>query len=388
MFAKTILGRARLLLNAAFFLGVAAAFGQSTSSVTLAWNRSSSSSVTGYGVYYGSASETYTNHIDVGNVTNATIAGLRTGTTYFFAAVTYGSGGMESAYSSELGYTPSAVSAPSVALTAPANGSSYTAPASISLAATVSTNGHTITKVQFYNGASLLAEVTNAPYSFTWKNVAAGAYPLNAKAIYDAGSVVSSSTSSVTVTNPALVGLPAPWQTVDIGSPGATGSASVSNGIYIVTGAGAFGRGSDSFRFLYQPMSGDGEIRVRVNSLQNTGSSARVGVIIRETLTTNSRYAFAGLSPDGTIRWQTRRSTSGRSSTTNSGTGTPPNIWVRLVRSGSTVTAYSSTDGSNWTQIGSTSISMAANIYFGFAVASGQTGVLATSTLSSPTLVP
>jgi len=49
---------------------------QATQNVTLAWNPSTDSTVAGYKIYYGSASGNYTNVVDVGNVTNATISGL------------------------------------------------------------------------------------------------------------------------------------------------------------------------------------------------------------------------------------------------------------------------------------------------------------------------
>jgi len=78
---------------------------QAGQSVTLAWNRSSDTNVVGYNVYYGGASSAYTNEISVGNATNATITGLVQGTTYYFAATTYVSSGMESPFSSELSYT-------------------------------------------------------------------------------------------------------------------------------------------------------------------------------------------------------------------------------------------------------------------------------------------
>ena len=88
-----------------------------------------------------------------------------------------------------------------ISLTSPADGSSYAAPASISLAASVTPNGHTITKVQFYsNGTNLLNEDTNSPYSFTWTNVAVGSYSLTARVIYDAGASVDSGAANVTVT--------------------------------------------------------------------------------------------------------------------------------------------------------------------------------------------
>ena len=75
-----------------------------TGSVTLAWNASTDPSVVGYNVYYGGASGAYTNEICAGNATNATISGLVQGTTYYFAATTYTSSGMESLFSSEVSY--------------------------------------------------------------------------------------------------------------------------------------------------------------------------------------------------------------------------------------------------------------------------------------------
>jgi hypothetical protein len=94
------------------------------------------------------------------------------------------------------------LTAPVVSLTSPATGASFTAPASVSLAATVTANGHTITQVQFYNGSTLLGSAATAPYSFTWANVNAGSYTLNAALVYDSGSTVVSSLATITVTNP------------------------------------------------------------------------------------------------------------------------------------------------------------------------------------------
>jgi hypothetical protein len=73
-----------------------------TGSVTLAWNASTDPTVTGYNIYYGGASGSYTNEICAGNATNATISGLVEGTTYYFAATTYAASGVESPFSSEV----------------------------------------------------------------------------------------------------------------------------------------------------------------------------------------------------------------------------------------------------------------------------------------------
>ncbi len=74
-------------------------------SVTLAWDPSPDDSVAGYNAYYGVASRSYTNLIDVGDATRATIPGLIEGTTYFFAVTAYNFLGLESVFSDELSYT-------------------------------------------------------------------------------------------------------------------------------------------------------------------------------------------------------------------------------------------------------------------------------------------
>jgi hypothetical protein len=160
-------------------------------SVTLAWNPSAGANIAGYKIYYGAASLTYTNTTDVGNLTNATVGNLISGATYFFAATAYDASGLESDYSTEVAYTNLAVVPPTIVLSSPASGGIYAAPATINLAASVTANGHSITKVQFYNGSTLITEETAAPYSFAWNSVDAGSYSLTAQAVYDSGSTVA-----------------------------------------------------------------------------------------------------------------------------------------------------------------------------------------------------
>jgi hypothetical protein len=90
---------------------------------------------------------------------------------------------------------------PTVTITAPTNGTTYAAPATVILAASVTPNDHTITAVEFYNGSTLLGLSTSAPYTCAWTNVGAAVYGITAAAVYDSGSTVDSSVLTVTVTN-------------------------------------------------------------------------------------------------------------------------------------------------------------------------------------------
>lgn len=82
-----------------FVCGVRAYAQPAAGSVTLVW-RDGDPTVAGYDVYYGTASGVYTNVVDVGDSTNATITGLEVGPTYYFAVTAYNTNGVQSAYSS------------------------------------------------------------------------------------------------------------------------------------------------------------------------------------------------------------------------------------------------------------------------------------------------
>jgi hypothetical protein len=89
---------------------------------------------------------------------------------------------------------------PTVQLTAPASGATYTAPATIGLAANASDADGSVAQVEFYSGSTLLGSDTTAPYGFSWSGVGAGTYTLTARAVDDAGDAATSSAVTVTVT--------------------------------------------------------------------------------------------------------------------------------------------------------------------------------------------
>jgi hypothetical protein len=98
---------------------------------------------------------------------------------------------------------PAVNTPPTVSLTAPAAGSGYTAPASVTIAASAAdTNGY-ITRVDFFAGATLVGSDTTSPYSVTWNNAPGGSFTLTAVARDNGGASTTSAPRSITINNPA-----------------------------------------------------------------------------------------------------------------------------------------------------------------------------------------
>ena len=203
----------------------------------------------------------------------------------------------------------------------------------------------------------------------TWRTVGSRAVSLPSTAL--AGLAVASHSTSVrntsrfdqvsvtAVPGGTTTALPSPWQTRDVGSVGLAGSASYSSGLFTVGGAGADIWGSaDSFRFVYQPQLAGGEIVARVTSVQNTSSLAKAGITLRDGTGAGARHVTLSVKPGGGVELLRRSAASG-STTYVAGSGVSQSfpLWLRLRRSGSTVTAALSTDGTTWLTVGTTSIS-------------------------------
>jgi type II secretory pathway pseudopilin PulG len=173
------------------------------------------------------------------------------------------------------------------------------------------------------------------------------------------------------------------WQHKDIGSVAAAGSASSTACAWAINGSGAdIWDTSDEFHYVYQPLSGDGQIIARVVSITNTNSWAKAGVMIRETLTAGSKHAMMVVTPSSGNAFQRRTSTGGVSTHTAGSAVTAP-YWVKLKRVGNTLTGYESLNGSTWTQVGTDTVSMATDIYIGLCVTSHNDGVLCTAVLDN-----
>lgn len=117
----------------------------------------------------------------------------------------------------------------------------------------------------------------------------------------------------------------------------------------------------DSFYWVHQSLTGDGSITVAVDSLTqqaDTGPGrqdnvtvpwAKAGLMIKESVEPTSSYAAILVTASHGVRMQYDY-THDRAGLPGAVSAAAPR-WLRLTRSGNTVTGYNSTDGSHWTKI-------------------------------------
>ena len=135
---------------------------------------------------------------------------------------------------------------------------------------------------------------------------------------------------------------------------------------------------SDEFRFAYKRLNGNGSIIARVDSVENTNGWAKAGVMIRDSLNADSRFAYLIVSPANGVSFGRRPLMAGTCESSTEAGITAPH-WVKLTRTGNTIAAQHSADGVLWVDVTdpdgdptAVDISMMSNVYIGLAVTSHQ----------------
>ena len=162
------------------------------------------------------------------------------------------------------------------------------------------------------------------------------------------------------------------WSGADIGSPPLAGSDSLNNGVWTIAGSGRdIGGTADQFHFVWQPLAADGGIRAQVLTQTNTNSLARAGVMLRQSTDPGSPFYAVVVTSQRGIFVLRRATQGGGVSTVASLAGTVP-IYLQVQRAGNTFTAYTSSDGSTWTLIAGSSVtlSLTGTLLAGMAVTS------------------
>jgi regulation of enolase protein 1 (concanavalin A-like superfamily) len=199
-----------------------------------------------------------------------------------------------------------------------------------------------------------------------------------------AGNVFGPTSEEVSFTIP---GLPTAWLRQDIGKVGIAGSFSSIDESSTLQGSGADIWGNeDAFSFVSQNLGGDCVITARLVSMSNTDHWAKVGLMMRESNAANAKNVALLVTPEaGGTRLQYRNSDQGSTSDHQlSGSNAP--LWLRIVRSGHTFTAWQSNDGETWTNSHAVTLTMNSDILVGLAVTSHKNDTLNTAVFDNISL--
>jgi hypothetical protein len=172
-----------------------------------------------------------------------------------------------------------------------------------------------------------------------------------------------------------------PYVPQDIGSPSIPSAVILTaNGLDITAAGSDIGGQSDQFNLSYQLRSGDFDVSVQLAGLTPSDAWAKAGLMARETLSPNSRFAASLATPSMTgclFEWRDPAS-----SLANLAGRFPvnyPNTWLRLKRSGNLFTGFAGYDGLTWTVLGSATIALPSQLYVGLVASSHDTNLATTA---------
>ncbi|MFF0269959.1 alginate lyase family protein [Kribbella sp. NPDC004536] len=173
------------------------------------------------------------------------------------------------------------------------------------------------------------------------------------------------------------------------------GNTAYDTGAFTVRGAGTDlnvnGQGMTA-HYAYTQVEGDATFVARISSRDNAGDADQVGLLMLKSLSPFDQMAGAFLvgNDSGTKQFIRRlRVAAGTSTSTGSG-GAPVPTWLKLERSGSRFTAFSSADGQTWALLGRDAIPAFGNApyYVGLSVTSRVPLELNTSVFDNITITP
>jgi hypothetical protein len=107
----------------------------------------------------------------------------------------------------------------------------------------------------------------------------------------------------------------------------------------------------DRFHFVHRPLTGDGTVTARVSAQRGTSPWAKAGLMLKDGTASGSSYAAIMVTPGHGVLLQADATTE-----LTAPSATSPR-WLRLTRTGQSVTGYESADGTTWNTVGTVTVS-------------------------------
>jgi membrane-bound inhibitor of C-type lysozyme len=160
----------------------------------------------------------------------------------------------------------------------------------------------------------------------------------------------------------------------DVGGPAIKGSAEFSNGQYRITGSGAnmFAK-QDQFHFVWREMTGNFTVIATMRFLGQGADHRKAGIMVRQTLDTDSAYADVVIHGTGMPGLQWRSKQGEDTNVFDIPFDGPGTFKIKLVRTGVRIYMYIGKDGAEPKEIAHTEVSFRNPVLVGLAVCSHKT---------------
>jgi hypothetical protein len=182
---------------------------------------------------------------------------------------------------------------------------------------------------------------------------------------------------------------PTRWFNVDIGDIGVAGSTCKMDTVYQLSGSGQIDGTADAFQFYYTNKGPtDLQFDGRVIQQDQVNAADKIGVMIRDSLTSTSRFAYVASVDNGASTMFEYRAVPGGPVTKVVGPSMSIPFFVMISKTGSSFGGYISPDGINWNPIGlpidlNFGTGATTNVWNGFAATSSNNSVLSTGEIDS-----
>src|SRR5688572_28253400 len=167
----------------------------------------------------------------------------------------------------------------------------------------------------------------------------------------------------------------------DIGATTGGSTRALTNGYELRSASRDIGGTADAFHFAHQQRTGDFDVQVRLENVTITDAFVQAGLLAREGLEAGSRFVgiFSSSAQIGAFL-ESRATASAATQLVPPPIHFPPNypqMYLRLRRAGDVFTGYASFDARTWEQIGTSTMTLPASVFFGMGLASHNTNKVA-----------
>jgi fibronectin type 3 domain-containing protein len=344
----------------------------SASAITLDWDNNAESDLAGYNVSRSTSANGTFSLLNTGGLltTSSYIDGSAAdGVTYFYRVVAVDQSGNSSTPATGSG-TRGTVTVPAAPANLVASGSGATTASLTWSPSTGATNYRVERKgPDDADFVEIAASVSTTSFGDTGLTPST-AYQYRVRAENSAG---LSGYSNVGTATTSGVGQGSGYTGTAIATTGSFNTITDGSAYDVTAGPGMINSTSDAFYFVSKEVTGDFDVKVRVDGIVGGNSQTRGGIMARATNDPNSAHVYVAATLADGFKTARRILSGADTALTKSGTTSFPNAWVRLQRVGNQITTYYGSNGTSWTQIFSLNIVLPQTLQLGLATGAWTT---------------